>query len=213
TLVLDGGKELYNPLIVSSGTLAGNGTYSTATIGTGAMVSPGFGSNPLGKLTFSHLTLASDGVYEWNIQSANLINTGARDLVNISSSATLELTATSGSPFVIRPVTLTSAGIGGILGDVDPSHGLYSWTLMTYQSISGATQLTNPSNLSLDVSQFQSTYAGTFSLQLTSLTGTGSLMLNFTPVPEPSTYALMIAGLGIIVLQLRRQSRANRRRS
>lgn len=213
TLVLEGGKELYNPLIVSSGTLAGNGTYSTATIGTGAMVSPGFGSNPLGTLTFSHLTLASEGVYEWNIQSANLANTGARDLVNIYTTTTLELTASAGSPFVIRPVTLTSAGIGGILGDVDPSHGMYSWTLMTYYNITGATQLTNPSNLALDVSQFQSAYAGTFSLQLTSLTGTGSLMLNFTPVPEPSTYALMIVGLGLIALQLRRRSRANRHRS
>ena len=39
-----------------------------------------------------------------------------------------------------------------------------------------------------------------------SLDQTGkTLLLNFTPVPEPSTYALMVIGLGMIAVTLRRR--------
>jgi len=34
-----------------------------------------------------------------------------------------------------------------------------------------------------------------------------SLVVNFTPVPEPTTYVLMLAGLGVTVLGYRRRRR------
>jgi hypothetical protein len=34
-----------------------------------------------------------------------------------------------------------------------------------------------------------------------------NLMLNFTPVPEPSTWALMATGLGALVAAVRRRRR------
>jgi hypothetical protein len=41
--------------------------------------------------------------------------------------------------------------------------------------------------------------SGTFSLSVTEFAGgSAGLFLNFTPVPEPSTWALLIAGLGAI---------------
>jgi hypothetical protein len=57
----------------------------------------------------------------------------------------------------------------------------------------------DPAKFFLDVSLFQTNLgtghdAGAFALSLSG----NNLMVNFTAVPEPSTYALMALGLGII---------------
>jgi hypothetical protein len=75
-----------------------------------------------------------------------------------------------------------------------------SWTLLTATSITG-----------FDAAKF-AIDAGLFSnapdSSLFSLAQSGnSLVLNFTPVPEPSTWALMLTGLSVVALRAFRRRR------
>ena len=64
----------------------------------------------------------------------------------------------------------------------------YSWTLVSATTITGF----NPNYFTIDATDFQnSTGVGHF---FVSQSG-NSLMLNFTPVPEPATWAMLALGL------------------
>jgi hypothetical protein len=76
----------------------------------------------------------------------------------------------------------------------------YSWTLVNAGSISGFNSL----DFSVNASGFQNSLnGGSF---LISENG-GALDLNFTPVPEPSTFILMLAGIAAIGTRIRRSKR------
>lgn len=78
----------------------------------------------------------------------------------------------------------------------------YTWKLAT--AAGGITGF-DPSRFTLDTSDFTNSLGiGSF---FVSQSG-NDLLLNFTPVPEPSTYALMFLGLGAVALAVRRRRRA-----
>jgi hypothetical protein len=77
--------------------------------------------------------------------------------------------------------------------------GPTSWTIFQATTITGF--VSDGSQFSIDQSQFLG--GGIFSL---TQSGT-NLVLNFTPVPEPSTYALMALGLGATGLAAWRKRR------
>ena len=205
SLFLTENTHVYNPVVVSSGAIGGNGFFQgNISIGSGAKLLPGYDDTHgrIGSLSIGELTLASGGIYEWDIGIANPSDPAGHDKIVVSMPTTLTVDSTAGSPFVIRPVSLNSSGVNGILGGFEP--GVYSWVLMEYQSIAGA----DLAKLSLDLSQFQTSLPGTFELQFTNLAGSGELRLNFTAVPEPSTYALIALGLGLCGIGTWRRRRA-----
>lgn len=199
---------LSNPVLVTAGAVAGRGTLTSAAIGANAKLAPGFDDahGRIGTLTVGHVKFAPDSIYEWDIASADLDSNGQRDLLQIGIATTLEIAATSADPWVIRPVTLTSSGVNGILSDLVPGE-FYSWTLISYQSVTGLTTLLDPANVRLDPAAWQANVAGTFQLEFTNLSGSGELRLNFSAVPEPSTYALLALGLGFVGLVAWRRRR------
>ncbi len=188
--VANGGQVTFAaPLALPKSTvLAGNGTI-TADISTGGTVSPGAS---VGSLTIDgDLTLLSgaSSFFEIDEVSAGVLSA---DLTTVTGTLTLagdlELSfLTTLDPISTDMFTLYTAN--NLLGQFDNvANGGQLWTHVDggmggFTVNYGASSLFDPNSVIL--SNFE-----------------------FTPVPEPSTWALMITGLGIVVVQLYRRRRA-----
>jgi autotransporter-associated beta strand protein len=177
----------------AGGRLSGNGTFSSGVvIGSNTVVSPG---SSVGTLNFvTSLTLGGGGSYDFEVQNPTTV--GGWDFVQVLGPLTF--TATTSSPFTLNLISLTSTGANGPLSGFVPTSS-YSWALASATSFTGF----NPSAITLNTSLFASPLnGGSFSIA----TSGNTLVLNFTPVPEPSTWAMLLAGLGLIGFrQLRRR--------
>jgi fibronectin-binding autotransporter adhesin len=201
------GATVGNPLNFSgtAAVVTGSGTISTAVVVNSAVVvspmaSPGGGP---GTLTFSNgLTLASGGTLNFDIYNAT--GTPGSGFSLISSTGGLGLSLTPGS-FMINIDSTNSSGTAA--SAINFNAGLsYSWQFAASPTaITGTTFNSNLFNLVTAGNFFNSTGGGTFGV-----TEVGnSLYLNFTPVPEPSTWALMGAGiLALVPFGLRRRRSA-----
>ena len=207
TLVIGGGTFTEHSITTGSGSvIAGTGTVSTSTggitVGTGSSLSPGIATagSYVGTLSFGSgtpLTLASGGAMTFDLKNASPATAGT-DYDTISVAGSVSVTATPGSPFTVyvESINPTSGSPGSASINLGQS---YQWTLLSAGSISGF----NASDFTIDSSLFSNGVGGgSFSL-----TDSGtSLMLNFSPVPEPSTWALMGAGLAASLVAVVRRT-------
>ena len=145
--------------IASAATLSGTGTVGTVAVNSGATNSPG--ASAPGTLSASAVTWAGGGNYIWEINNA----TGAKgassgwDWLNISGA--LNITATAGSKFNLKVVSLTLANAAGQVTNFDNTI-TYIWTIA---SASGGISGFNTASFNLDTTAFQNTVgAGTFTL-------------------------------------------------
>ena len=204
-LVLDSGVTFTNPLTFTAGTLGGWGTFNAGslTFGTGRAVSPGIsafiGSHSgasIGTLTIANnVTFANGGTYVWGLQDI----TRPDGLSLLAISGNLDITATAGG-FNLKIVTFDATNA---LGNANFTLGTpYSIPILTF---TGTITGFNPSAFTIDASSFQS---GMLSPTVFTLSQSGnSIYLNFTPVPEPSTFALLGLGLSALVLPRFRRRR------
>jgi len=186
------------------GTLGGNGTIgSNITVGSNIKLAPG---NSPGTLTFTGaLTWAAGGSYNLEIVSAagNVPGT-SYDTIVIASTGSLTITAPTGGKFNLSLLSLSSPSTAGNLGDFN-SNTSYSWQIASStNAIAGFT----PGAFNLDTTGFTNPLSGgVFNLSLGGPGGNTALFLNFTPVPEPSTWALMIVGAGAVLFPALRRRR------
>jgi autotransporter-associated beta strand protein/T5SS/PEP-CTERM-associated repeat protein len=197
---------LANPLAFDvPSTLGGNGTFaSPITANANVTLAPG---NSPGTLTFANsLTWAPGGSYAIDVASATGNVPGVSFDTIVVSGGAFAITATEANPFNLRLTSLDLSFNAGFVQDFNAG-SVYSW-----QIGSSATGITGFSSslFAIDTSAFANPLGGgNFSVSLGGLGGDTAIYLNFSPaaVPEPSTWALLLAGLGFVALALRRRRR------
>jgi autotransporter-associated beta strand protein len=143
--------------IASAATLSGGGTVGTVVVNSGATNSPG--ASAPGTLTSGTETWAGGGNYIWEINNAAGTKGVNSDWLNLSGA--LNITATSGSKFNLRLVSLTPANATGQVVNFDNTL-TYVWTIA---SASGGITGFNAASFNLITTSFQNALgAGTFTL-------------------------------------------------
>jgi hypothetical protein len=153
----------------------------------------------VGFLTFTGgFTMAQSGTYNIDVQSA----TGARgtgyDTIDVTGG--LVFNATLGNPFTLSLHSLDTNGNPGYdVSDFVNTNG-YSWLIAHSDNLSGF----NANNVTIDTTGFTNNLGiGGFSVGVVG----NDIFLNFSPVPEPSTYALLGLGLGAVLFPALRRRR------
>jgi fibronectin-binding autotransporter adhesin len=187
-LAVASGAALTIPVALGTGaSLGGTGSFSgTFTFANGSQVLPGnqIPGQYTTTLSFANdVTFGSGGTYGFNVATASGV--AGTDYTTLAIAGTLTI---AGGPFTIAVQSIDpGSGSPGLASFTSTQN--YSWTLLTAASgISGF----NPTYFLVDTSQFQNSLGGgSFSVGEAGDT----LTLDFTPVPEPSTWILMLAGL------------------
>ena len=218
-LALNVGVTFNSDLNYKGGVLQGFGTFAPNTITEGGMlvsaitfdagkgVAPGIyglgNKSVTGKLTItSGVDFASGGAMLWSIQDGARTDGFSTLIVDGSTGGSFTISAMPGSQFNLFLASLDSTGAPGAAANLTFGsnntfllvHGINGATI-TWDSVQG--------DFNIDTSLFSTPVSSVFLSQVGN-----DLFINFTPVPEPSTYALLGVGLGAVLFPaLRRRKR------
>jgi hypothetical protein len=175
--------------------LVGYGTFGPTggvTVGSGALVSPGVNvtGTYIGTLSFNSLALGSGGSMQFDIKNSSAPVAGT-DNDTLAVAGNLNVTASPGTPFTISLESINPGTGAPGLANFNMAQS-YQWTLASAGSISNF----NPADFSINTSSFANSLGATGYFTVTA--GANDIYLNFLPVPEPSTWALIAAGVLMI---------------
>jgi len=214
TLLVNGSLAAGSAVSVASGAiLGGSGTINgTTTIQSGGILSPG---NSPGLQNMGTLVLIDGGNYNWQVLNATGLAGTGFDTINLTGSLNLA-GLTGGTDFNINLWSLSSIGpdVNGNALNFDNTLN-QSWTLVTTgNAITGfdASEFTVNvgANVGAGTAGFSNALAGgVFSVALSG--DSTDLLLNYTAIPEPSTYAMLGLGLGALVWLRRKNKNKNKK--
>jgi hypothetical protein len=175
--------------------LIGYGTFGPTggvTVGNGVLVSPGVNvtGTYIGTLSFNSLQLGSGGSMQFDIKNSSAPVAGT-DNDTLAVTGNLNVTASPGTPFTISLESINPGTGAPGLANFNMAQS-YQWTLASAGSISNF----NAADFSIDTSSFANSLGATGFFTVTA--GANDIYLNFLPVPEPSTWALVAAGVLMI---------------
>ena len=175
------------PLMVTHAgqSVSGNGRFvNDATFALGGTLSPG--ASP-GLLTIEgDVTWGPGGIYRWEWDSTNSQGAGiAWDLLDASQ--TLNVSATTETPFVLQLVGFDPLGVGSGLTGFDPFQN-QSWTIATADQLMGFDR----SKFQVDASWFD-THAPMPTQASFSLAAVNNTVMLVYQVPEPSGLAIILS--------------------
>ncbi|HZZ20974.1 MAG TPA: autotransporter-associated beta strand repeat-containing protein [Opitutaceae bacterium] len=211
------GITITNPITVQvGGSIGGFGTFApsapnTITIAGGSIIAGGTGTLTLapngdaigsvGTLTLGsneNLSFGAAGIMQFSIMNAT--GSSGTDFSLINSGGFLDLTALSSSnPFFIQVVSIDP--MSQMQGMANFTNTLpYSWVMLT---AAGGISGFSSSDFIVDLESFQNPInTGQFYVSESG----NSLVLNFSPVPEPSTWMMLACGAaGVAALAWRRR--------
>ncbi len=198
-LMVEHGATLSNAVVFGTGggVLSGNGTFgSNVVLTANSGIAPG---HSVGSLVFSAGLTWNGGSY-YNVEFQDMVGGSGIGHDTIAVTGALVFNASAASPFTLNLSSLTSAGASGNLANFVATNA-YSWQIAT---TTGGILGFDPAAFAINTSGFANAIGiGTFSVALSG----NNLLLNFTPVPEPSTWALMIGGLCAVALTALRRRR------
>jgi hypothetical protein len=173
-----GNVTFANALDLGTGTLGGSGTITAPSVTAGGIVAPG---NSPGALTITgDLTLLATATSKFEIGG---LTAGTQyDTLNVSGTATLN-------------GTLELRFVNGFAATVQGSD---TFTLLNAATLTGTFANVTTNGFRLATTDGLGSFAVNFS-------GTALTLTNFVPVPEPSTWALVLTGLSLIVVLARRR--------
>ena len=209
TLLINGNQSGATGAVAvnNAATLGGNGTVGgIVTVGSGGILSPG---NSPGLQNMAGLVLNNGGNYNWQVLDATGVAGTGYDIINLSGSLNLA-SLTGATDYQINLWSLSSIGpdVNGNATNFNNALN-QSWTLVsTGNVITGfdATEFTVNVGANAGANGFTNALAGgAFSVDLS--VDSTDLMLVYTAIPEPSTFALLGLGLTtVMVFRRRRQS-------
>lgn len=182
--------------IHDSGAILGNGTIAgSLVVSRGATIGPGLSITEPARLTVGSTTFNAGGEFAFVMRDA----TGAAgtDYGLLSISGTLTVLSSSSDPFII---SLYSAGGGAVApaANFDPQQ-TYSWMIAT--TTGGITGFDSAA-FQVRGTNFQNALIGGFTVT----SSAGNMFLNYSPVPEPTTWSLMLGGAGALAWVRRRRN-------
>ncbi|GAB5561148.1 MAG: hypothetical protein SynsKO_27950 [Synoicihabitans sp.] len=209
TLAIARDTVIANPLVLNGGTLAGVGKIADpagVVLDNGDELAPGtprhdwvvdFAPGQLGFET--DLTFGPDSLLSWKIIDPNSSAGVGWDHVAVDGK--ILFTATPISPLVIDVQSLSSVGVDGALASFDKTVW-QSWILA-----SSTEGILGFDGLSIQVDYADFLAVNTIDPGFFFLDSDGfNLVMNFQPVPEPSTWGLMMIGLTWLFWRVRPRS-------
>ncbi|MGJ8650883.1 MAG: autotransporter-associated beta strand repeat-containing protein [Opitutaceae bacterium] len=186
----------------SGSTLTGSGDLGTValTIGSGVTLAPG---NSPGELATGSQTWSDGGDYNWQVLDASGVAGTGYDTATITGS--LDLSGLTAGGFEVNIWSLSSIGpdVSGDALNFDDSSD-YQWTIA---STTGGITGFDADNISIVLSPnngtdgFSNSFTGTFSVS----SDGNDLFVDYTAVPEPTTFALLAGCLALSSVVLRRR--------